>query len=59
MGVALIPQLALSPTRPDVIVRPLGPGGPVRKVFAATPRAAAATPAVATMLNVLRAAAAG
>jgi DNA-binding transcriptional LysR family regulator len=58
VGVALIPQLALSPIRPDVVVRSLGPRGPVRKVFAATPRAAAASPAVATMLDVLRAAAA-
>jgi DNA-binding transcriptional LysR family regulator len=58
VGVALIPQLALSPVRADVVVRPLGPSGPVRKVFAATPRAAAATPAVATMLDVLRATAA-
>jgi DNA-binding transcriptional LysR family regulator len=58
VGVALIPQLALSPVRDDVVVRSLGPDEPVRKVFAATPRAAAASPAVATMLDVLRAAAA-
>jgi DNA-binding transcriptional LysR family regulator len=58
VGVALIPQLALSPVRPDVVVRSLGPNGPVRKVFAATPRAAAASTALATMLDVLRAAAA-
>jgi DNA-binding transcriptional LysR family regulator len=58
VGVALIPQLALSPVRPDVVVRSLGPSGPVRRVFAATPRAAAASPALATMLDVLRAAAA-
>jgi DNA-binding transcriptional LysR family regulator len=58
VGVALIPQLALSPVRDDVVVRSLGPEEPTRKVFAATPRAAAATTAVATMLNVLRAAAA-
>jgi DNA-binding transcriptional LysR family regulator len=58
VGVALIPQLALSPVRDDVVVRSLGPRGPVRKVFAATPRSAAASPAVATMLDVLRAAAA-
>lgn len=54
VGVALIPQLALSSVRPDVLVRPLDPRPPVRKVLAATPRSAAATPAVATMLNVLR-----
>ena len=50
----LIPQLALSTVRPDILVRPLDPQTPVRKVFAATPDSAAATPAVATMLDVLR-----
>jgi DNA-binding transcriptional LysR family regulator len=54
VGVALIPQLALSTTRPDIGIRALHPQSPVRKVFAATPRAAAVTPAVATMLDVLR-----
>jgi DNA-binding transcriptional LysR family regulator len=54
VGVALIPQLALSTVRPDVLVRPLDPDSPVRRVFAATPKGAAATPALATMLNVLR-----
>ena len=54
VGVALIPQLALSSVRDDIVVRPLAPGSPVRKVFAATPRAASATAAVATMLDVLR-----
>ena len=54
VGVALIPQLALSTVRADIRVRALDPHSPVRKVFAATPRAAAVTPAVATMLDVLR-----
>jgi DNA-binding transcriptional LysR family regulator len=54
VGVALIPQLALSSIRPDIRVRALHPQSPVRKVFAATPRGAAVTPAVATMLDVLR-----
>jgi DNA-binding transcriptional LysR family regulator len=54
VGVALIPQLALSTTRTDICIRALHPRSPVRKVFAATPRAAAVTPAVATMLDVLR-----
>lgn len=54
VGVALIPQLALSSVRDDIVVRPLAPGSPVRKVFAATPRAASATAALATMLDVLR-----
>lgn len=54
VGVALIPQLALSTIRPDILVRPLDPQTPVRRVFAATPHGAAATPAIATMLDVLR-----
>jgi DNA-binding transcriptional LysR family regulator len=54
VGVALIPRMALSETREDIVVRELSPKSPVRKVFAATPRAAAVTPAVATMLEILR-----
>jgi DNA-binding transcriptional LysR family regulator len=54
VGVALIPEMALSTVREDISVRALHPASPVRKVFAATPRAAAATPAVATMIDVLR-----
>jgi DNA-binding transcriptional LysR family regulator len=54
VGVALIPELALSTVREDISVRALHPASPVRNVFAATPRAAAATPAVATMIDVLR-----
>lgn len=59
VGVALIPRLALSTVRSDIRILPLQPSSPVRKVFAATPRAAAVTPAVATMLDVLRQAAPG
>ncbi|HEV7483653.1 MAG TPA: LysR substrate-binding domain-containing protein, partial [Solirubrobacterales bacterium] len=54
VGVALIPQLALSTVRDDIVVRALDPASPARSVFAATPRGAAVTPAVATMLDVLR-----
>jgi len=54
VGVALIPQLALSTVRADIRIRSLDPRSPVRKVFAATPRAAPVTPATATMLDVLR-----
>jgi DNA-binding transcriptional LysR family regulator len=57
VGVALIPQLALSTVRTDIRVRALHPRSPVRRVFAAAPRGAAVTPAVATMLDVLREAA--
>ncbi len=59
VGVGLIPQLALSTVRPDLRIRALHPQSPVRRVFAATPRAAAVTPAVATMLDVLREASRG
>jgi DNA-binding transcriptional LysR family regulator len=54
VGVALIPRLALSGAREDIAIRELSPSNPVRRVFAATPRAAAVTPAVATMLDILR-----
>ena len=54
VGVGLIPQLALSTVRDDIEVRALRPSSPVRRVFAATPRAAAVTPALATMLDILR-----
>lgn len=59
VGVALIPQLALSTVRDDIRIRALHPASPVRRVFAATPRGAAVTPAVATMLDVLREVASG
>jgi DNA-binding transcriptional LysR family regulator len=59
VGVALIPQLALSTVRQDIRIRALHPASPVRRVFAATPRGAAVTPAVATMLDVLREVAGG
>ncbi|HET7121610.1 MAG TPA: LysR substrate-binding domain-containing protein [Solirubrobacterales bacterium] len=53
VGVALIPQLALSAVHPEILVRPLDPQTPSRRVFAATSRSGA-TPALATMLDVLR-----
>jgi DNA-binding transcriptional LysR family regulator len=59
VGVALIPRLALSTVRDDIRIRALDPASPVRKVLAATPRGAAVTPAVATMLDVLREVAGG
>src|ERR1700759_1864858 len=51
VGVALIPQLALTNVRPDIGVPALAPEDPVRKIFASAPRAASATAAVATMLD--------
>ena len=37
VGVALIPELALSSARDDIVIRPLHPDEPVRGVLAATP----------------------
>jgi DNA-binding transcriptional LysR family regulator len=54
LGVALIPQLALSSVRDDISIRALEPPVPLRTIFAATPRGEAVMPAVATMLDVLR-----
>jgi len=54
VGVALVPQLALSAVRPDIGVRSLHPRSPVRKVLAATRRGAPVTPAVATILDTVR-----
>jgi len=54
VGVALIPQLALSAVRSDIRIRALDPSSPVRKVLAATRRGAPVTPALATMLDTVR-----
>jgi DNA-binding transcriptional LysR family regulator len=55
VGVALIPQLALSQTVSyDIAVRELNPGGPVRHVVVATPGAGVSLPAAAAMLDILR-----
>jgi len=53
VGVALIPQLALTTVRSDIVVRGLGRRSPVRKVLAGTRRGAPPPPAVA-MLDVLK-----
>lgn len=53
VGVALVPQLALSTVRSDVVVRALHPRGPRRSVVAATPRGGGAMPATAAMLAIL------
>jgi DNA-binding transcriptional LysR family regulator len=58
VGVALIPELALSVVRDDIAVRILSPHPPVRHVIAALPSAARLTPAAPAMLAVLREAAA-
>jgi DNA-binding transcriptional LysR family regulator len=58
VGVALIPELALSVVREDVVVRTLAPAPPVRHVVAALPSGPRVTPAAPAMLQLLREAAA-
>ena len=53
VGVALIPELALSVVREDVVIRALSPNPPVRQVIAATPAGARLVPAAPAMLAVL------
>jgi len=57
VGVALIPELALSVVREDIVIRALSPGPPVRKVIAAAPAGARLVPAATAMLGVLEQAA--
>jgi DNA-binding transcriptional LysR family regulator len=54
VGVALIPELALSVVREDIVIRALSPSPPVRKVIAATPAGARLVPAAPAMLEVLQ-----
>jgi DNA-binding transcriptional LysR family regulator len=58
VGVALIPELALSVVREDIVVRSLAPAPPVRQVLAALPSDGRLAPAGPAMLQVLRDAAA-
>jgi DNA-binding transcriptional LysR family regulator len=53
VGVALIPQLALSVVREDIVIRALSPAPPVRQVIAAAPEGARLVPAAPAMLGVL------
>jgi DNA-binding transcriptional LysR family regulator len=53
VGVALIPELALTNVRSDVAIRELSPESPARRVMALTPAGARCTPAAAAMLGVL------
>ena len=54
VGVALIPQLALSSVREDIVVRAVSPRTPVRRIIAATPTASGISPAAGRMLDTLR-----
>jgi DNA-binding transcriptional LysR family regulator len=53
VGVALIPQLALSSVRDDIAIRALHPRAPVRTVTAATGRGEGVVPAAERMLEIL------
>src|SRR3954465_3030731 len=53
VGVALIPQLALSNVRADICIRALHPRAPVRTVTAATGRGKGVAPAAERMLEIL------
>src|SRR6202043_1746333 len=57
VGVALIPELALSVVREDIAIRALSPSPPVREVIAAAPAGARLVPAATAMLGVLEQAA--
>lgn len=54
VGVALIPELALSVVREDIVIRALSPRPPARRVIAATASGARLLPAAPAMLNVLQ-----
>jgi DNA-binding transcriptional LysR family regulator len=54
VGVALLPDLALCPPHPLVVLRPLGPDGPSRDIQAATRPEEFRSPAAAAMLEILR-----
>jgi DNA-binding transcriptional LysR family regulator len=53
VGVALIPQLALSSVRDDILIRALHPRAPVRTVTAATGKGKGVAPACDRMLEIL------
>jgi DNA-binding transcriptional LysR family regulator len=53
VGVALIPELALSVVREDIVIRAPAPRPPLRRVLAAVPQGARLVPAAPVMLGVL------
>ncbi len=53
VGVALIPRMALSAVREDIVVRSLDPAPPVRSVIAAAPSGSRLVPAATAMLGIL------
>jgi len=57
VGVALIPELALSVVREDIVIRDISPDPPRRQVIAAAPEGARLVPAAPAMLGILEEAA--
>lgn len=53
VGVAMIPTLALTTVRDDIVIRDLGSEAPIRKIAAATLPGAQRSPAARAMLEVL------
>jgi DNA-binding transcriptional LysR family regulator len=53
VGVALIPELALSAVREDIVIRAPAPAPPLRRVLAAVPQGAHLVPAAPAMLGLL------
>jgi DNA-binding transcriptional LysR family regulator len=53
MGVSVIPDLALTTVRDDVVIRAIGPKAPSRRISAATLEGAYRSPAVEAMLGIL------
>jgi DNA-binding transcriptional LysR family regulator len=53
VGVALIPELALTVVREDITIRALSPRPPVRQVIAAMPEGTRLLPAAPAMLSIL------
>ena len=53
VGVSLLPALALTNVREDIVVRSLGPRAPLRRIMAATLDARYRSPATEAMLGIL------
>ena len=53
VGVALIPELALSAVREDILIRTPSPQPPLRQLIAAVPQGARLVPAAPAMLGIL------
>ncbi len=53
VGVAMIPDLATTSVRDDIVLRSLGPGGPYRRIVAATKAGGYRSPAARAMIDIL------